>query len=120
MTANPRPRVFVCARVRPSQPGDGLPVADATRLEVYADAAMLDSINMGEAPFPWPGLSRVLDDATPDDRAAALAVCLTWLAAADRVAVYVDLGVSAGMLGEIERAHALKIPVEVRSINILT
>ena len=115
-----RPRVFICARVRPSRPGDGLPEADAATLERYADQAMLDAINRDEAPFPWPGLSHVLDDADPDDRAAALDTCLAWLSAAERVAVYTDYGISSGMRGEIDRARALGIPVELRSITPIT
>lgn len=116
MTRQP---VFVCARVRPSQPGDGLPCADAATLSAYADAAMLDSLRRGEAPFPWPGLSHVLTDADPDDRAAALATCLAWLPHAARVAVYADLGISSGMRGEIDRAAALGIPVEYRTLSNL-
>lgn len=111
-----RPTVFLCARVRPSQPGDGLRHANAHTLEGYAEAAMLDSVQRGEAPFPWPGLSHVLRDTDPDDRAAALATCLAWLPHAARVAVYADLGTSSGMRGEIDRAAALGIPVEYRNI----
>ena len=116
MTRQP---VFVCARVRPSQPGDGLRHANAHTLEGYAEAAMLDSVNRGEAPFPWNGLNAFLDDTIPEERAAALETCLAWLPHAARVAVYVDFGVSSGMRGEIDRAEALGIPVEYRNIDNL-
>ena len=113
-----RPRTFLCARVRPSRPGDGLPVADSATLAAYADRAMLDSLRSGEAPFPWPGLNRVLDDSDPSDRAAAIGTCLAWLAAAERVAVYADFGISEGMRGEIDHAYnVLGLTLSVRYIN---
>ena len=111
-----RPTVFLCARVRPSQPGDGLRHANAHTLEGYAEAAMLDSVNRGEAPFPWNGLNAFLRDDLPEERKAALEICLAWLPHAASVAVYADFGISSGMRGEIDRAAALGIPVEYRNI----
>jgi hypothetical protein len=116
MTRQP---VFLCARVRPSQPGDGLPHANAHTLEGYAEAAMLDSVQRGEAPFPWNGLNAFLRDEVPRERKAALEICLAWLPHAARVVVYGDFGISPGMRGEIDRAHALGIPVEHRTLSNL-
>ena len=67
---------FFCARVRPSVPGDDLPVATADQLRDYARRAMADCLRRGEYPFPWPGLDSVLDDAKPADREQALRTCL--------------------------------------------
>jgi hypothetical protein len=114
-----RQPVFICARVRASQPGDGLPRADAATLDAYARAAMRDSIDKGEAPFPWVGLGLLLQDDVAQERAAALETCLAWLPHAVRVVIYSDFGISTGMSGEIDRAQALGIKLEIRSLNVM-
>jgi hypothetical protein len=80
---------------------------------------MLDSVQRGEAPFPWNGLNAFLCDEAPQERAAALEICLAWLPHAARVVVYGDFGFSSGMRGEIDRAHALGVPVEHRTLSNL-
>lgn len=66
----------------------------------YARAALRDSLMRGEAPFAshllytQPG---VLDDDDPLQRVVGIEAGLAWGAAADMVAVYEDLGISAGM-----------------------
>lgn len=85
----------------------------------YARACMRDSLARGEAPyashlvFDQPG---ILDDADPADRALGMYAGFAWGASAQRVAVYVDRGVSHGMIAGIRRAEAAGIPIERRSL----
>ena len=78
---------------------------DRRRNVAYAEACMLDSLARGEAPFaPHLLYPRVLADSMPLDRAAGREAGLAWLAVADVVAVYIDLGITEGM--EAERQYA--------------
>lgn len=86
----------------------------------YADACMLDCLSRCESPFlghlQYP---RVLDDDNPEHRAWGIEAHCAWLRAAERVAVYVDLGVTDGMIKAITLAESLTppIPYEYRRLG---
>lgn len=88
----------------------------------YARAALLDSLQRGEAPFASHLLyTQVLDDKDPMQRAQGLASGLAWYYAATQssattVVFYVDYGISPGMLEALERAQAEKTPIIFRRI----
>ena len=76
--------------------------------ERYARACVADCLRRGEAPiashllYTQPG---VLDDDVPAERATGIAAGLAWLAAADAMVVYTDLGHSPGMIDAVKHAH---------------
>lgn len=93
----------------------------------YTIEAMRDSISRGEAPFAshllYPG---VLDDGIPLERALGMELAWDWIAASVRCAgsarmvsaVYVDRGISPGMVAGIERAADLGIRIDIRRIVV--
>ena len=91
----------------------------------YARDAVADALARGEAPFAshllytQPGIATEgwTDDADPAIRARGLAAGLAWTAQADCIAVYVDLGITEGMLTAIATAQAAGIKVENRSLR---
>lgn len=90
---------------------------DTERNAEYAKACMRDSLERGEAPFASHLLyTQVLDDGIADQRALGMQAGFAWGLEADLVAVYVDLGVSAGMLAGIKRARGRGIEVVERQI----
>jgi hypothetical protein len=83
---------------------------DVERNMAYARAAMADCLRRGEAPYAshllytQPG---VLDDTVPAERKLGIDAGHAWLAGADLVAFYVDLGWSPGMtLGSVSALTA--------------
>lgn len=92
---------------------------DATRsLNVdYARAALLDSLGRGEAPLASHLLyTQVLNDDVPDQRRTGIAAGLAWAEYADATVVYIDLGLSAGMLHGINDAVKYDRRVEFRKL----
>jgi len=84
----------------------------------YARKCLLDSLNREEAPFASHLLyTQVLDDEIQDQRQLGMKNAFMWYKLADLMAVYIDLGVSKGMLESIEKAHKYDIPIEIRQIN---
>lgn len=97
------------------------PFAGNIELNVaYARACLRDSLLRGESPlashilFTQPG---VLDDTNPRERALGIEAGLEWGRQADATIVYVDFGISSGMLQGIAAARAWRRPVEHRSLN---
>lgn len=92
---------------------------DIARNERYARACLADSLARGEAPlashllYTQPG---VLNDAIPGERRKGINAGFAWGAKADLVAVYVDLGISAGMQEGIDRAMQSGQTIELRQI----
>lgn len=83
----------------------------------YLDACLRDSLNRHEAPYASHAyLPRVLDDTIPAERALGIAAGLEWGRCAALSAVYVDIGVSRGMLHGITSARAHGRPIEVRRL----
>jgi len=90
---------------------------DIERHLAYARACLADSVGRGEAPIAFHLLyPLVLDDAQPEDREQGLAASAAWYESADLVAVYTDLGVSAGMQRGIAVAESLGVRVDRRSL----
>lgn len=98
----------------------------AARVELhreYLADCLADCLARGEAPFASHGLytaignTVVLDDDDPDDRAAGIAAGLAWGDLAAARIVYVDLGVSRGMLLGIARGRGLGQPIELRRLG---
>lgn len=98
-------RVFIASPLR----------GNIERNQRYARAAMLDSLERGEAPFvPHLLYDQVLDDAVPEQRRQAIDAALGMLDGCELLAVYMDFGISSGMQGEIERAQARNMDVAYR------
>lgn len=84
----------------------------------YARACLLDSLRRGEAPFASHLLyTQVLDDDLPNERSKGINAGLAVAERADLSAVYVDLGISKGMLLGIEHARKFGRPVEERRLG---
>jgi hypothetical protein len=84
----------------------------------YAKACMLDSLKRGEAPFASHLLyTQVLDDAVAEEREMGIAAGLAFVRDADLTAVYINRGVSAGMLRGVEAAGFANRPYDVRVID---
>ena len=93
------------------------PFAGGGRRISYALAALRDSLDRGEAPIASHLLyPQVLDDNKPDDRKQGMEAGWAWLARAELVACYTDLGISKGMRDGIERAKAAGVEVEERRV----
>ena len=93
---------------------------DVKRNLRYARAALRDSLLRGEAPIASHCLytqDGVLDDTLPDERRRGIAAGHAWMAKADVVAVYGDLGISDGMRQGVAEAEARKVPVIYRTIG---
>ena len=86
----------------------------------YARECMRDCLQRGEAPLASHLLytqTGVLDDNVPEERQQGIAAGLEWAFMADATVVYIDLGISKGMLDGINHAHKHGRPVERRSIR---
>lgn len=84
----------------------------------YARRCLSDSLSREEAPFASHLLyTQVLNDEIQDERLLGMKNAFMWYKLADLMAVYIDLGVSKGMLKGIEKAHKYDIPIEIRQIN---
>ena len=86
----------------------------------YARQCMRDSLDRGEAPYAshllytQPG---VLDDSDAQERAQGIEAGLIWGTLADRTVVYVDRGLSEGMIQGIYRAEHEGREVVFRSLK---
>lgn len=93
---------------------------DVARNIDYARAALRDCFERGEAPyashllFTQPG---ILDDGHPHERAQGIEAGLLWGRHAKATVVYMDFGLSPGMRQGMERAHAEKRPVFMRTLG---
>jgi hypothetical protein len=92
---------------------------DVEENTTYARKAMRDSLLKGELPiashllYTQPG---ILDDKDPNERQLGIYAGLCWGEAADATVVYIDRGISPGMLHGIETAQKAKRPIEYRRI----
>lgn len=87
--------------------------------QLYGRAALRDSLLRGEAPMASHMLyaqTFVLDDTNAAERELGMLAGFSWLPLADRVAVYIDRGISSGMKEGIRRAEVLGVPIEERSL----
>lgn len=92
---------------------------DIQRNVAYARACLRDCLMRGEAPMASHLLytqDGVLDDNNPQERALGIAMGHVWIAKADAVVVYTDLGLSTGMKMGIEAASAVGTVIELRTL----
>lgn len=86
----------------------------------YAQRAMRDSLQRGEAPFAshllytQPG---ILDDDIPRERKQGIKAGFAWRQVADLTAIYQDRGITEGMQQGIQDAVDRGCPVEYRTIG---
>ena len=86
----------------------------------YARECLRDCIDRGESPFASHLLyaqKGLLDDNILDERKKGLEAAHAWLEVADSVCIYMDLGVTPGMVLGIVRAVKLKKPIRLRWIR---
>ena len=80
---------------------------------------MRDSLLRGESPFASHLLyTQVLDDGEPAQRRIGMEAGFMFYSVAKLCAVYLDYGMSEGMLAGIERAKAHKVPIEQRLLEM--
>lgn len=104
-------------RVQILSPFRGATPAEQRRNVAYAQAALLDSLGRDEAPFaPHLLYPAVLDDSDPVQRARGIEAGMEWLAVAEAVVVYDDLGMSDGMRAELIQAEVAGVAVERRRL----
>jgi len=105
-------------RIRPARVVLESPYAGNVEANLdYARRALTDSLRRGEAPIASHLLhTQVLADAEPDQRRLGIAAGHAWIAVAEAVVVYEDLGISAGMQAAIDEAERLHVPVERRNL----
>ena len=88
--------------------------------QIYARAAMRDSLSRGEAPFASHLLYTqvgVLDDYDPQERDLGIRLGYEWGRLASLHAFYTDFGWSPGMLSALQRCRELELDLEFRSLN---
>lgn len=84
----------------------------------FARQCLKDALARGEAPFASHLLyPQALNDSNERDRRQGMACGYTWLQYAELVAVYVDRGITSGMMGDIDTAETLGLPVEYRALD---
>ena len=87
----------------------------------YGWRCVLDSLKRKEAPFASHLFyTSVMDDSDPAQRSLGFACEEVWLECAEIVAVYIDRGLSRGMVQTINllaKHRVIHIPVEMRSIE---
>jgi hypothetical protein len=77
----------------------------------YAKAAMKHSLSLGESPMVSHLLyTQVLDDTIPSERALGISAGLAWRVRADASVVYLDRGMSFGMIQGVLAAKEAGIP----------
>ena len=90
------------------------------RNRVYARACVRDCIERGEAPFASHLLYTqrgILDDSDPVERWRGIAAGLAWVEVADATVVYIDHGITGGMVAGIQAAEIRGRPVERRRLT---
>jgi hypothetical protein len=83
----------------------------------YSRQCIRDCLNRGESPFASHLLytqKGILDDTIAEERRKGIDAAIGWLEVADYIAVYMDRGVTTGMLYGITRAARLGKPVKLR------
>jgi hypothetical protein len=90
----------------------------AARNRRYLTACLRDCLLRGEAPFASHGLyPGALDDDLPEERKLGMAAGFVWRRVATLTVVYMDLGVSRGMLAGIEDAQRCGCPLDQRRLG---
>ena len=93
---------------------------DAEENTRYACACVRDCLLRGESPiashllFPQPG---ILDDNIPEERQLGINAGLAWRKVAEKIVVYIDLGISFGMNYGIKIAEEHGVSIEYRKLE---
>lgn len=85
--------------------------------KIYARACLRDCLARHESPIASHLLltqQGVLDDSDPHQRREGFEAGHAWIAVADEIVVYQDLGISAGMWRGIKAAEAARKPITYR------
>jgi hypothetical protein len=91
---------------------------DVEANEAYARDCMADCLRRGEAPYASHLLyTQMLNDTVPDQRKLGMAAGFAWNAQADAAVVYVDRGISPGMVEGIMVHQGNDVPVEFRRLG---
>ncbi len=96
------------------------PFAGGFKNVVYSRECLKDCLDRGESPFASHLLytqKGVLNDQVPEDRRRGIDAAISWLAVADYVCVYMDLGVTTGMVWGVARAAKEGKPIKLRWIR---
>ena len=86
----------------------------------YSRECIRDCLDRGESPFASHLLytqKGVLDDKIPEERRRGIEAANGWLEVADYVAVYMDLGVTHGMLVGVIKASRLGKQIRLRWVH---
>lgn len=86
----------------------------------YSRECVKDCLKRGESPFASHLLyaqKDVLDDKIPEERRLGIDAAIGWLEVCDYVCVYMDLGVTEGMVQGIVRAAKLQKTIKLRWIK---
>lgn len=86
----------------------------------YAKACLVDSLSRGEAPFASHLLyaqDGALNDLIPQDREIGMTAGFAWGDVAEARVVYIDRGVSNGMLRAIRRSEERGQSIEYRTLR---
>ena len=86
----------------------------------YLRRCLRDSLMRGEAPFASHAIYTqygVLDDTLPEERSRGIAAGIEWGSTAKSVAIYVDRGISGGMIQGIVAAVMRGAHIEVRALD---
>lgn len=86
----------------------------------YSRECLKDCLNRGESPYASHLLytqKGVLDDSIPEERRKGIDAANNWLEVTDCVVVYMDLGVTRGMLIGVMKAARMGKPVRLRWIR---
>ncbi len=96
------------------------PFAGGWKNVLYSRRCVIDSLSRDESPYASHLLytqKGMLDDSNPTERRRGIAAADGWLAVADHVAVYCDLGITRGMVIGIVKAAKIGKPVHLRWID---
>lgn len=83
----------------------------------YSRECLKDCLSRGESPYASHLLytqKGVLDDSVPEERRRGIKASNDWLEVTDLVAVYMDLGVTRGMLIGVMKAARHGKPIHLR------
>jgi len=86
----------------------------------YSRECIRDCLDRGESPFASHLLytqKGVLNDQIPEERQRGIDAAVGWLEVADLVAVYMDLGITGGMVWGIARAARMGKPIHLRYLK---
>lgn len=86
----------------------------------YSRECIRHCLNKGESPFASHLLytqKGILDDSIPAERRRGIDAAVGWLEVADYIAVFMDMGITPGMVVGITRAAKMGKPIKLRWIR---